>query len=585
MAQEVMLLLGKFVESISLDPVLAITFIITIAAIGTVLSRVIRQPPIIAYIITGILAGPLFLNVISESSDMIQLSAHIGVSLLLFIVGLNLDLKVLKEVGWTSLFTGFTQILLTTVIGFLIALGLGLNNLTSLYLAIAISFSSTVVVVKILSDKKEIDTLHGRITVGILIIQDLVAALALMILPLLQGNGNIFSIFGRFLTAVILIIIILLFSNYILKRFMNYLAKSQETMFLFGIAWALALAALFFIQGFSLEIGALIAGISLASSQYHLDLGGKIKPLRDFFIVLFFVFFGSQLAGPITLKLIFMAIIISLFVIISKPLIIMFVLRIVGYKKKINFLTGMNLAQISEFSLILILLGLNLKHLSSEIISLVVLVALITIGISSYSIYYSGNIFKKISRILNVFEGKRYDDNMPKEKHYDIILFGYHRIGFKILDSLKQVSSSFLVIDYNPQVVITLNKKGINSIYGDAGSKEFLSELPLSKAKIIISTVPDIESNFTIQEMLNQSGSEAIFIATTEQPTSALDLYKKGIDYVILPHHLGGEYAAHMIKNFHTDKKRYKEAGKKHLNELSNFKNNSTFNHRNKRKS
>ena len=559
------------------EVLLSISLIIGLAALATIIARIIRQPPIIAYIVAGILAGPLFFNIITGASDMIQLLAHIGVSFLLFIVGLNLDLRVFKEVGWTSIFAGSAQIVITALVGFFIAIGLGLNNLTAVYLGIVLAFSSTVIVVKILSDKKEMDTLHGRISLGILIVQDLVAAIALMLVPLLTNNGNIISIISRFGFAVLLIVVIFLFSHFVLNRFMNYLAKSQETLFLFGIAWALVLATIFYKQGFSLEIGALIAGMSLASSKYNLDLGGKIKPLRDFFIVLFFVFFGSQLAGPITLRLIEMAIIFSLFIIIIKPIIVMFVLRAFGYKKKINFLTGLNMAQISEFSLIVILLGLSLNQLNREIISLVVLIALITITVSSYSIYYSTPIFNKISWILNIFEGKKHHDEKSRNKSYDIILFGYHRIGFKILNSLKELDSSFVAIDYNPKVIFSLNKLGIDAIYGDAGNKEFLKEIPLDKAKIVISTIPDSDTNLVIQEMLREANSEAIFIATTEHPASAIDLYKKGVDYVILPHHLGGDYAAHMIKTFHTGRKKYKEAGSKHKKELSRSRNNSTF--------
>ncbi len=562
------------------EVLLSISFIIAIAAVVTIIARLVRQPPIIAYIIAGILAGPLFLNVITGASEMIQLSAHIGVSFLLFIVGLNLDLRVFKEVGWTSIFAGSAQIIITAIVGFLITIGLGFSNLIAIYLGLIFAFSSTVIVVKILSDKNEMDTLHGRISLGILIVQDLVAALALMIVPLINNNGTVFTISARFGFAILLIAIIFVFSHFVLNRFMNYLAKSQETLFLFGIAWALVLATVFFKQGFSLEIGALIAGMSLASSKYSLDLSGKIKPLRDFFIVLFFVFFGSQLTGPIKPYLIGYAIIFSLFIIIIKPIIVMTVLRIYGYKKKINFLTGLNMAQISEFSLILILLGLTLNHLNKEIISLVVLVALITIGISSYSIYYSGPLFNKLSRLLNIFEGKKYRKEENKKESYDTILFGYHRIGYKILNSLKSLNSKFVVVDYNPKVILSLAKQEINCIYGDAGNKEFLKEIKLHKAKIVISTIPDTESNLNIRDALKEARSEAIFIATTEQPLSALDLYKKGIDYVILPHHLGGEYAAHMIKNFHTEGKKYKEAGKKHRNELAQSKNNSIFHSR-----
>ncbi len=560
-----------------LTPLESISIIIAIAAIVTVVARIFRQPPIIAYIISGILAGPLFLNLITGATDMIQLSAHIGVSFLLFIVGLNLDLRVLKEVGWTSLLVGSAQIIITVIVGFFIAIGLGYSNIVAIYLAIAFAFSSTVVVVKILSDKKEMDTLHGRISLGILIIQDLVAALALMIVPLLNKETSVLSIILRFGFAILIIIIIFFFSHHILNRFMNYLAKSQETLFLFGVAWALILSTIFFIQGYSLEIGALIGGISLASSKYSLDISGKIKPLRDFFIVLFFVFFGSQLVGPIKPYLIGYAVIFSLFILIIKPIIIMFVLRTYGYKKKINFLTGLNLAQISEFSLILVLLGLNLGHFTQEIISLIVLIALITISISSYSIYYSNNIFNKISNLLNMFEGKRFKQEKDKKETYDIILFGYHRIGYKILRSLKELNAKFVIIDYNPKVIFSLNKQGIDCIYGDAGNKEFLKEIPLTKAKIVISTIPDPESNIVIQEVLRENNSEAVFIATTEQPTSAIDLYKNGVDYVILPHHLGGDYAAHMIKSFHTDRKKYKEAGKKHKKELIESKNRSNF--------
>lgn len=579
MAEEVLLYYLKEAYSYLhlLTPLESIGLIIAIATIVTIFARLIKQPPIIAYIISGILAGPLFLNMISGASEIIQLSAHIGVSFLLFIVGLNLDLRVFKEVGWTSLFVGSSQIIITVIIGFLIAIGLGFSNLIALYLGVVFAFSSTVIVVKILSDKNEIETLHGRISLGILIVQDLVAALALMIVPLINNNGTIYAIAGRFGFAILLIAIIFAFSHFILNKFMSYLAKSQETLFLFGIAWALVLATIFFKQGFSLEIGALIAGISLASSKYSLDLGGKIKPLRDFFIVLFFVFFGSQLTGQINLYLIMCAVIFSLFIIIIKPIIVMAVLRICGYKKKINFLTGLNMAQISEFSLILILLGLTLNHLNREIISLVVLVALITIGISSYSIYYSGQIFNRLSGLLNIFEGKKYRKGEDKKESYDIILFGYHRIGYKILKSLKSLNAKFVVIDYNPKVVLSLVKQGIDCIYGDAGNKEFLKDIKLNKAKIIISTIPDTESNIIIIGVLKELKSEAVFIATTEQPLSALELYKKGVDYVILPHHLGGEYAAHMIRNFHIDRKKYKNAGRRHRHELTRSKNNSVF--------
>jgi len=351
----------------------SISMIIAIAAVLTIVARVIKQPPIISYLIAGIIVGPLVLNLIgpgTPSSELMQVFAHIGVALLLFIVGLNLDFRVLKDVGGVATLAGLGAIAVTSTIGFLIVIGLGLKSTAALYIAAALAFSSTVVVVKILSDKKEMDTLHARIALGILIVEDFVAAIVLMVIPSLQ-NGGISSVFIELGYVIALVAVIFLFAILVLKKFMSYLAQSQEVLFLFGIAWALVLATLFDTLGFSLEIGALIAGMSLASSQYTLELGGKIKPLRDFFVVLFFVFFGSQLATAIDFTLIRNAVILSGFVLIGKPLIVMSFMRFLGYRKRTNFLTGSSLAQISEFSLILILLGFTLGHIGQEVMSLV----------------------------------------------------------------------------------------------------------------------------------------------------------------------------------------------------------------------
>jgi len=562
------------------EVLLFISLIIGIATLLSIFSRLIRQPPIIAYLFAGVLVGPLFLNLIGtgSSSEMIQLFAHIGVAFLLFIVGLSLDLRVLKELGKLSAIAGILEISLTGGIGFLIALGLGFKSMTALYIAAALAFSSTVVVVKILADKKELETLHGRIALGILIIEDFVAAIALMAIPLINAQKGLSSIFIELGIALMLIAAIFLFSHFVLNKFLNFLARSPETLFLFGIAWALAIATLFGAFGFSIEIGALIAGMSLASSKYNLDLGGKIKPLRDFFVVLFFVFFGSQLTGNISMALITNAILFSIFIVIGKPIIVMTVLRMFGYKKRVNFLAGASLAQISEFSLIITLLGFNLGQLSQEIMSLAVLIAIITIGASSYSLYYSRSIFNKLSRFLDFLESKKQRAyNEECKEPFEIVLFGYHRIGYKLLKTLKKMKVPFVVVDYNPKVILSLEKEGVNCIFGDAGDKDFLGEICLDRAKLVISTIPDESSNWLIKEKLSEINSKATFIATAEQPRDALDLYEAGADYVIIPHHLGGQYAANMIESYHTNKEKYRAEGEKHIKELKEARDKSKF--------
>jgi len=562
------------------EVLLSISLIVGISAIFTIIARIIKQPPIIAYIFAGVLVGPLFLNLVGHggtSPDVMQLFAHIGIALLLFIVGLSLDFRVLKEVGGVSAMAGFIEIFLTGTIGFLIALGVGFNNLTALYIGTAVAFSSTVVIVKILSDKKEIDTLHGRLAIGILIVEDFVAAIALMVIPLLSHGGNFTTIFYSFLFVICLTIGIFLVSAFLLGKILYYLAKNQEVLFLFGIAWALALASLFDYLGFSLEIGALIAGMSLASSKYTLELGGKMKPLRDFFVVLFFVYFGSQLSGTISWGLIGIALAFSAFIVIGKPIIVMTILRFFGYKKRTNFLAGINLAQISEFSLIITLLGFNLGYLSQEIMSLAVLIAVITIGVSSYNVYYSHSIFRRISGFLGVFDGNKEDSNEVGEKDYDVILFGYHRIGYKVLQMLKKSGMSFVVVDYNPKVVYALSKEKVDCIYGDAEDQNFLEELNLKKAKLVLSTIPDESANLAIIQKLHSLRSGAVFIATAEQPRDAVDLYDHGADYVIIPHHLGGDYIANLIHDFRTNKSKYEHIGREHLKSLEKARAYSSF--------
>jgi Kef-type K+ transport system membrane component KefB len=554
------------------EVVTSISIIIGVAALITILARAIKQPPIIAYLVAGILVGPLFLGIIGPSTDsteIINVFAHVGVALLLFMVGLHLDFRVLKEVGGVASIAGILEIIITSTIGFLLAIGLGMSNTIALYIGIALAFSSTVVVVKILSDKKEIDSLHGKIALGILIVEDFVAAIALMAIPIIHKGGDLTFILQKIGMVIVLITAILVGSTILIHRFLNYLARSQETLFLFGIAWALVIATAFDYLGFSLEIGALVAGMALASSKYSLELSGKIKPLRDFFIVLFFVFFGAQLAGDITSTLIYQAAIFSTFVILGKPIIIMTILRFSGYKKRTNFFTGSSLAQISEFSLILILLGFTLGALPQETMSLIVLISIITIGISSYNIYYSHAIFNKISKFLNIFENKKNRlETVNTNTHYEIVLFGYHRIGAKLLKTIKKMKKPFVVIDYNPRMILELNKQGIPAIYGDAGDSEFLNELGIEHAKMLISTLPSSSVNLMIKDKIKSTQSRATFIATAERSTTALELYGEGVDYVLIPQHLGGDYAAYLLDKYGTEKGKFEARGESHKKEL-----------------
>ena len=224
------------------------------------------------------------------------------------------------------------------------------------------------------------------------------------------------------------------------------------------------------------------------------------------------------------------------------------------------------------------MLGFSLGQLDQSIMNLSILVALITIGISTYDINYSHILNEKLSRFLDFFDGNLNCEESYKKKSYDIILLGYHRIGFKLLETLKKLNKSFVVVDYNPKVILSLQKGKVDAIYGDAGNKNFLNELPFEKAKLAVSTITDEHTNMLIKETLEETNSKAAFLATAEQPRTALDLYRVGVDYVVIPHHLGGDYASHLIKEAGINKEKYDEIGKKHKRELEKSKNNSTFN-------
>lgn len=549
------------------EVLLELGLIVALAAILSLLGRAIKQPPIIAYLITGVIAGPLILNIL-QSTEVIEMMATLGVALLLFIVGISLDFRILRQTGGVVLVSGIAAMTVIGILTFFLTMNvLSLPYVTSLYLAVAFIFSSTVVVVKLLSDKNELGTLHGRITLGILIVQDIVAALALMIIPVI-GKGDFTVILIQVGKGILLVIGVFLFAKLMFRRTLSLAAKSQETLFLLSLAWALIVSMAFQKLGFSVEIGALLAGISIASSKYSLEIKGKIKGLRDFFIVLFFVYFGSQLAGPITKELLINASILSGVLLLGKPLIIMSFMRIFGYRKRINFFTGLNLAQISEFSLIILLLGFNLGHIPQQIVSLAILVSLITIGLSSYAIYFAQPIYKKVSRILNIFDGKKKMlGNATKSEEYEIILLGYNRLGFNLLKAFNRAKKKYLIIDFNPVTISKLSKKGINCIYGDVNDVEFLSSIKLNKTKIIISTIPELEISLNVMNHI--SNKNVIFIPTSHDIKESIKLYELGADYVIMPHFLGGDFMAHLLIKDNFEKREIRKEGRKQLKDLS----------------
>ncbi|MDP3992212.1 MAG: cation:proton antiporter [Nanoarchaeota archaeon] len=545
-----------------------ISIIILIVLGVSFIMRILKQPLIIGYIISGIIAGPFFFGIL-PGVDAIGIFSEFGIAFLLFLVGLHLSPKVIKEVGKISLITGIGQILFTFLFGYFIATLLGFSMITSMYIAIAITFSSTIIILKLLSDKGDLYTLYGKISIGFLLVQDLVAIIILIIVSSVSSGGDVVSqILLTLLKGIVIIFVLAPVSLFILPRFHDFFAKSQEFLFVFSIAWGLGLASLFFYAGLSIEVGALIAGVLLSISPYSLEISSRLKPLRDFFLISFFLLLGAQITIGNISELIVPAVIFSFLILIGNPLIVMSLMGLLGYTKKTNFLAGLTVAQISEFSLILIALGVKVGHISGEILSLMTLIGLITIAGCTYMIMYSEQIYHKLSKHLGLFERKKPTESRLKARQVDAVLFGYNRIGFSILTSLKKIKKNYLVVDYNPDVVANLKKLRIPCLYGDIDDEDLLGELPLDKIEIAVSTIPDFGTNALLIENIRGVNKKAIIIVRAHSIDDALDLYKKGASYVLTPHFLGGEYVARMLSIIKTDEKGYEEEKERHIKML-----------------
>lgn len=549
-----------------------LTLIVIISFIFASLMIFLKQPLLIGYIIAGILVGPYGFNIIS-STETIELFSKLGITALLFIVGLNLSPKIIKDVGKISLITGLGQVIFTTLFGFLITRLLGFGIIEALYIAIALTFSSTIIILKLLSDKNDTQKLYGRIAVGFLLVQDIVATIILVIISSIASSENSGNVITQVSTLLakggVLLFVILLIAYKLLPSLTKTFAKSGELLFMFSLAWGIGIGLLYYELGLSIEIGALVAGVALSTTPYAHEIASRLKPLRDFFIVLFFINLGHNLSFTSIASLIFPTVVLSLFILIGNPIIVYLLMNLLGYTKKTGFLAGLTVAQISEFSLILIALGLSVNHVSTNGSSIITLVGIITIGASTYLIMYSDFIYEKMEWLLKLIEIKKNNkDKITSINQTEAILFGCHRVGLDFIKSLEDKKISFQVVDHDPNVVSALNKKNIPAVYGDASDIEFLDEIDINSAKIIISTIPDYTTNLFLVQHIKKYNANAIIIVIAQNVDESNKLYKTGADYVIMPHYLGANLAATMIQKFGFNRIKYKNERIRHKSYL-----------------
>jgi len=546
-----------------------LSLIIAIAAVVSLVMKALRQPLIIGYIITGLLVGPIFLNIAHES-ETLTVFAEIGIALLLFLVGLGLSPKVIKEVGKVAVLTGLGQVLFTTIIGyFLVVLLTDLSTLAAIYVALGLSFSSTIIVLKLLNDKKEQNRLYGKIAIGFLIVQDIIAAFALIFVTATsKGSIDANDVLVLVAKGFMLFAILYILSAQILPRLNKLISSSQELLFLFAIGWGLSIAAVFKYAGFSLEVGALAAGVAMSQFSYAQEAGSRLKPLRDFFIVLFFVILGSQLNLQSSLETLPLAITLSLFVLIGNPIIVMIIMGTLGYTKKTSFKTSLVVAQISEFSLVLLLLANKAGQIDEKTLSMMTIVGLITIAVSSYMILYDEKLYLVFERYLGVFERKKTRYEGQKNQNNDVLLFGYKKGGSEFAKIFKKLGYKFAVIDYDPEIIETLEKSSINYLYGDMTDLELLDEANIGSVKLVVTVTSDHETNKFLLGIVEQMNPNCVVVLYADSIERASELYELGASYVMLPHYIGSEKIGAFITKNGLKKSEFKKYRDKHITYL-----------------
>ena len=537
------------------------------AAVGFV-GLMLRQPLIVSFIAVGIAAGPSVLD-IAQSDEQIDLLAELGIAVLLFLVGLKLDLNLVRTLGPVALVTGLGQVLFTTVFGFLISLALGLDPRTALYVAIALTFSSTIIIVKLLSDKREIDALHGRIALGFLIVQDIVVVIAMISLSAIGvgdaagGDGALADVLRVLGYGIAMLAFVVAFIRFIANPLVERLSRAPELLVSFAIGWAALLAAVGHYLGFGKELGGLLAGFSLASTPFREAIAARLASLRDFLLLFFFIALGASLDLSVLGASVGPAIVLSLFVLVGNPLIVLAIMGAMGYRKRTGFLAGLTVAQISEFSLIFMAMGVSIGHVSDEALGLVTLVGLVTIAASTYMITFSHELYRLFEPVLGVFERKgahaEPENVAAADRPHDVILFGLGQYGLGMAHALRDDGKKVLGIDFSPEAVRYARSQGFDTMFGDATDPEFLSHLPLGTARWLVLAVPEHHTGLThsdarqalLRAMEDVGYTGRIAVAAHHESTAEV-LASGRADLVLMPYRDAAYAAARMIANDET---------------------------------
>jgi Kef-type K+ transport system membrane component KefB/voltage-gated potassium channel Kch len=546
-----------------------LSLVIAVASVVSLIMRVLHQPLIMGYILTGIVVGPSVLGLIHDK-EAFDTFSEIGIALLLFIIGLELSVAVVRRLGKPVILTALALLSTVGTLGYLLGVAFHFTQQEAILMGLALFFSSTIIIAKVLSDKKELARLNGQIAIGVILIDDIIATFALLFVAAQSGDPlSSLDIGLLVLKGIAVIIVLFICGTKLLPPITRYVAKSQELLFLFALAWGFGVASIVNAIGFSVEVGALFAGVTLAHLPYTHQIGARLKPLRDFFIILFFISLGERLQLDNLAAGIVPALILSAIVIAVKPIVVMTSLGLLGYTKRTSFKTGINLSQISEFSIILIVLANAGGLVGDKLSAVVTLVAIITIAISTYLMKYDDWLYTRLENKLRLFERSETKEKTQSAKSYELILFGYRFGGHKLLKTFHSMKQPYIVVDYDPEVIEELSKKHIPHIYGDVADPELLNEINLESTKLIINTIDDHVVNTSIARYVRRHNKKTVLICYANDHDEAAELYKLGVTYVLLPNFLGSEHLNNFIVENGIRKKSFEKWRKEHLEEMN----------------
>ncbi len=542
------------------------------------IARALKQPLLLAYLAAGIVLGPKIGFGLIKDQESITIISEIGLILLLFIIGLEIDLKKLLSAGRTLVISGISQFIICVAlgIGFFVLLGfrIGEGRFDALYLAVAAALSSTMIVVKILYDKFELSTLPGRITLGILVFQDIWAILFLSLQPNLLSPG-VSVILISVLKGAGLVLLSLILSRYLLSHVFSFIAKIPELLLVTAIAWCFLLSGIAGEMGLSKEMGALMAGVSLSTFPYNIDVISKVINIRDFFVTLFFVGLGLQIPVP-TASLLGYAALGSIFLLASRFLSIFPVLYSMNNGLRTSLIPFINLSQMSEFSLVIAALGFRFKHIDSQLVGILIFIFTITSVLSTYMIQYNHEIQRRIAQLLRKFGVKDIDEQISaageEERPKEIVFLGFFREASSIFHDLESMqdrdgtpmAEKIMVVDFNPMVHLKLNEREVSCVYGDISCMDTLKHAHIDCAKTIVCTIPDSilrgTSNEKLLRFARRLCPQARVIVTANTLDMARTLYQQGADYVFIPRiHSARSLAGIIADSLHAGLDRYRE--------------------------